>query len=101
MAAIRGTVLGRLDKAKLGVVIVLGARGLDRINALSQEISTNGVQVLALQTDVTSYERVKNLVEAASEVKGEKPSLRRGFSSPNLRLSVVSSEGCGNSIQDF
>jgi hypothetical protein len=38
--------------------------------------------------------------EAASEVKGESPACA-GLSSPDLRPSVVSSGGCGNSNHDF
>jgi NADP-dependent 3-hydroxy acid dehydrogenase YdfG len=53
-----------------GAVVVLGARRIDRINALAKELADNGGKALALQTDVTQSAQVKKLVEAAVEQYG-------------------------------
>lgn len=53
-----------------GAVVVLGARRIDRINALAKELADNGGKALALQTDVTQSAQVKKLVEAAVEKYG-------------------------------
>ena len=56
--------------SKQGAVVVLGARRVDRINALATELTGNGGEALALQTDVTQSAQVKKLVEAAVEKYG-------------------------------
>lgn len=48
-----------------GAILVLAARRLDRINALANEFTKNGKQALAVQTDVTNFEQVKSLADAA------------------------------------
>lgn len=48
-----------------GAVVVLGARRIDRINALAKALADNGGQALAVQTDVTQSEQVKALVDTA------------------------------------
>jgi NADP-dependent 3-hydroxy acid dehydrogenase YdfG len=50
-----------------GAVVVLGARRLERIDALAADLiaATPGAQALALQTDVTHRDQVKALVDAA------------------------------------
>ncbi|MEO6146932.1 MAG: SDR family oxidoreductase, partial [Sulfuriferula sp.] len=53
-----------------GAVVILGARRVDRINALAKELADNGGKALALQTDVTQSAQVKKLVEAAVEKYG-------------------------------
>jgi NADP-dependent 3-hydroxy acid dehydrogenase YdfG len=48
-----------------GAVIVLGARRVDRIERLADEIKGKGSKALAKATDVTKYEQVKALVDIA------------------------------------
>lgn len=48
-----------------GAVVVLGARRVDRIEALAKELSDAGGKALALQTDVTHAADVQRLVDAA------------------------------------
>ncbi|MCA9258374.1 MAG: SDR family oxidoreductase [Planctomycetales bacterium] len=52
--------------AKSGALVVLGARRLDRIEALADELGGDG-QALAVVTDVTDPAQVKRLVDAAVE----------------------------------
>ena len=51
--------------AELGATVVLGARRVDRIDALARELIANGQQALAVQTDVTDRVQVQRLVDAA------------------------------------
>ena len=53
-----------------GAVVVLGARRVDRIEALAKELSDAGGKALALQTDVTHAADVQRLVDAAVEKFG-------------------------------
>ncbi|WP_124703237.1 SDR family oxidoreductase [Sulfuriferula multivorans] len=53
-----------------GATVVLGARRIDRINALAKELAGNEGKAIAVQTDVTQYEQVKNLVDTAVEKYG-------------------------------
>jgi NADP-dependent 3-hydroxy acid dehydrogenase YdfG len=53
-----------------GAIVVLGARRLERIQALADELNNNGARALALQTDVTDAEQVKHLVDAAVQSSG-------------------------------
>lgn len=48
-----------------GAIVVLGARRVNRIKALAEQINNNGGKALALATDVTKVEQVKALVDAA------------------------------------
>ncbi len=54
----------------LGAVFALGARRLDRIQALAAELRDRGGKALALATDVTHYDQVKALVDAAVQAYG-------------------------------
>lgn len=56
--------------SKEGATVVLGARRLDRIEALAQELTQAGGKALALATDVTRPEQVKALVDAAVQACG-------------------------------
>ena len=56
--------------SELGAVVVLGARRIDRIRALAQELAGSEGKAIAVQTDVTQSEQVKKLVEAAVENYG-------------------------------
>src|SRR3954471_6211853 len=53
-----------------GAILVLGARRVDRIQSLADEISKNGGKALAIATDVTKHEQVKALVDAAVQTYG-------------------------------
>jgi NADP-dependent 3-hydroxy acid dehydrogenase YdfG len=54
----------------LGATVVLGARRADRIETLAAELSKQGVKALAVTTDVTRAEQVKQLVDAAMTAFG-------------------------------
>lgn len=53
-----------------GASVVLGARRVERIQALAQELTRNGGKAIAAATDVTRYEDVKALVDAAVQTFG-------------------------------
>jgi NADP-dependent 3-hydroxy acid dehydrogenase YdfG len=53
-----------------GATVVLGARRADRIEALAAGLTGRGGRALAVATDVTRYDEVKRLVDAAVEVYG-------------------------------
>jgi NADP-dependent 3-hydroxy acid dehydrogenase YdfG len=53
-----------------GAIVVLGARRVERIVALADELTRAGGQALALQTDVTRSADVQRLVDAAVENYG-------------------------------
>jgi NADP-dependent 3-hydroxy acid dehydrogenase YdfG len=53
-----------------GASVVLGARRVDRIKSLADELTGSGGQALAISTDVTHYEQVKRLVDAAVQTYG-------------------------------
>ncbi len=48
-----------------GACVVLGARRTDRIESLAKELRGKGSRAVAVTTDVTKNDQVKNLVEAA------------------------------------
>jgi NADP-dependent 3-hydroxy acid dehydrogenase YdfG len=48
-----------------GAAVVLGARRIERLDALVQELTGRGGRALAVRTDVTRLEDVKRLVDAA------------------------------------
>ena len=48
-----------------GATVVLGARRVDRIEALARELKSGGGKALAVATDVTHHEQVQNLVDTA------------------------------------
>jgi NADP-dependent 3-hydroxy acid dehydrogenase YdfG len=51
--------------AALGATVVLGARRVERIDALAAELAQSGARALAVRTDVTRSAEVKALVDAA------------------------------------
>lgn len=53
-----------------GATIVLGARRADRIKSLAGDLTRNGGKALAIPTDVTHYDQVKKLVDAAVQTYG-------------------------------
>ena len=56
--------------AAQGASVVLGARRVERIEALAGELTGGGGKALAVATDVTDREQVRRLVEAAVEAYG-------------------------------
>lgn len=54
-----------LHLAALGAKLVLGARRLELIESIKNEITEKGGQAIAVKTDVTNAQEVYNLVEAA------------------------------------
>lgn len=53
-----------------GATVVLGARRVDRIQSLANEITNKRGQAVAVATDVTQYEQVKTLVDTAVQTYG-------------------------------
>ncbi|PPC76413.1 oxidoreductase [Pokkaliibacter plantistimulans] len=56
--------------AAQGAMVVLGARRLDRLTALVDELQARGQQAIALQTDVVDRSQVQQLVDAAISTFG-------------------------------
>jgi NADP-dependent 3-hydroxy acid dehydrogenase YdfG len=63
-----GQASARLLSAQ-GAAVVMGARRIDRLQALAEEL-TGGGKALAVATDVTQREQVKRLVDAAVQACG-------------------------------
>jgi NADP-dependent 3-hydroxy acid dehydrogenase YdfG len=53
-----------------GAVVTLGARRVERIQSLADELARSGGKALALKTDVTRREQVQSLVDAAVKTFG-------------------------------
>ncbi len=53
-----------------GAIVILGARRVDRIQSLAVELNTAGGKALAIATDVTHADQVKQLVDAAVQTYG-------------------------------
>lgn len=53
-----------------GATIVLGARRVDRLQALADEIASKGGKALALETEVANRDQVKALVDKAVDAYG-------------------------------
>ena len=64
-----GEATARLLSAQ-GATVVLGARRADRLKALANELTRAGGRALALATDVTDRDQVKNLADTAAEKFG-------------------------------
>jgi NADP-dependent 3-hydroxy acid dehydrogenase YdfG len=64
-----GEAAARLLSAQ-GARVALGARRADRLESLASELTRGGGKALALTTDVTRYDQVKKLVEAAVQTYG-------------------------------
>lgn len=56
--------------AERGACVVLGARRLERIQALADELTAAGHKAMAVATDVTDRSQVKKLVDSAVETFG-------------------------------
>jgi len=64
-----GEATARLLSAE-GAIVVLGARRVDRIQSLAEELNAKGGKALAVATDVTHHEQVKKLVDTAVQKYG-------------------------------
>ena len=64
-----GEATARLLSAQ-GTSLVLGARRVDRLQALADELNDSGGKALAVTTDVTDYDQVKSLVNTAVQTYG-------------------------------
>jgi NADP-dependent 3-hydroxy acid dehydrogenase YdfG len=64
-----GEATARLLSAQ-GASVVLGARRVERIQALADELTAAGGKALAVETDVTDREQVRRLVDAAVAAYG-------------------------------
>ena len=56
--------------SQLGATVVLGARRVERIEALAVELKSRGSKAIAIETDVTQSEQVQRLVDAAVAAYG-------------------------------
>jgi NADP-dependent 3-hydroxy acid dehydrogenase YdfG len=59
-----GEATARLLSAQ-GASVVLGARRVDRLQALADELTGSGGKAIAIATDVTHREQVKRLLDGA------------------------------------
>ncbi|HOK61993.1 MAG: SDR family oxidoreductase [Tenuifilum sp.] len=57
--------------SKYNTKLVIGARNIDELKAIASELSSVGVEVLPVKTDVTSESDCKNLVEQAISRYGQ------------------------------
>src|SRR5690606_25254531 len=64
-----GEATARLLAAE-GATVVLGARRMDRLQSLADELKSRGANTLVLSTDVTVVEQVRALVDAAVQAYG-------------------------------
>jgi NADP-dependent 3-hydroxy acid dehydrogenase YdfG len=64
-----GKATARLLSAE-GATVVLGARRIDRLKSLADELTARGGKALAVATDVTHCDQVKRLVDAAVQKFG-------------------------------
>ena len=64
-----GEATARLLSAQ-GATVVLGARRIERLQKLADELTGSGGKALAVETDVTHREQVKRLVDAAAQKFG-------------------------------
>ena len=64
-----GEATARLLSAQ-GASVVLGARRVERLRSLANELTGRGGKVLAVTTDVTDLDQVKRLVDAAVQTFG-------------------------------
>jgi NADP-dependent 3-hydroxy acid dehydrogenase YdfG len=56
--------------AAQGALVVLGARRIDRLQSLADELTGRGGKAIALSTDVTDYGQVKRLVDSGVQTFG-------------------------------
>jgi NADP-dependent 3-hydroxy acid dehydrogenase YdfG len=56
--------------AEQGASVVLGARRVDRLQSLADELASKGAKAIAIETDVTDRSQVKRLVDTAVQKYG-------------------------------
>ncbi len=56
--------------SKKGALVVMGARSLDKIQAIENEIKQDGNEALAVKTDITNADDCKNLIDTAYKQYG-------------------------------
>jgi NADP-dependent 3-hydroxy acid dehydrogenase YdfG len=56
--------------AEQGASVVLGARRVERLQSLANELTSKGAKALAIETDVTNRDEVKRLVDTAVQNHG-------------------------------
>jgi len=56
--------------SSLGATLVLGARRIDRMQALAKDLIAAGGRAVAIATDVTHFEQVQRLVDTAVDTYG-------------------------------
>ena len=64
-----GEATARLLSAQ-GASVVLGARRIERLRSLADELTGSGGKALAVATDVTHFDQVRKLVDAAVQTHG-------------------------------
>jgi NADP-dependent 3-hydroxy acid dehydrogenase YdfG len=99
-----GEATARLLSAQ-GATIVLGARRVERLQTLAEELTGRGGKALAVATDVTHCDQVKKLVDAAvqthgriiSRAGGSHLTMSGGLRPPSRStLRIVFTARCGN-----
>lgn len=82
-----------------GACVVLGARRLDKLTALAEEITAAGGKVAVAQTDVSKYQDVEALVKKAVDVFGRIDVLINNAGiMPNSRLDELQVEDWNRAI---
>ena len=75
--------------AERGAKVVLGARGLDRLEALARRIAVAGGEVAYAQTDVRRREDLTSLVNLACDRYGQLDVLVTEFTDCSICLPIV------------
>jgi|SRR5215218_6226190 len=83
--------------AKAGAKVMLGARRMDRLNALADELGLRKEAVV--KTDVTDREQVKALVDRAAEIHGRVDVMLNNAGL--MPLSPVKAEAVSGPISDY
>jgi NADP-dependent 3-hydroxy acid dehydrogenase YdfG len=88
-----GEATARLLSAQ-GASLAPGARRIDRLKSLENELNKGGGKTLAVATDVTSSEQVKQLVDTAAQKFGRVDVIinNAGLSGDYLRFDVKESQ---------
>lgn len=51
--------------SKFNTKLVIGARNIDELNVIADDMASNGIEVIAVKTDVTNETECKNLIDQA------------------------------------
>jgi NAD(P)-dependent dehydrogenase (short-subunit alcohol dehydrogenase family) len=71
--------------------VVLGARRVDRIQSLADELTRSGGKALAVATDVTQCDQVQRLIDPAVKISGQAASRKTSPSWTQARTSTTNS----------